>query len=192
MASCTIWEMSLQNFPSLLAVTWVYMRAQSAKSDVSSGNCGMKQLYKAALCQIKLQETYSGVIQHCMCSWVVWGKVKRGLDTSFQDPPPPPPLCLGIYECIPFGFRHTTIARSYCLQWCREILRIPGPYYSLRIVGTSKGRQQACFYIDLIDEVWTGRTSLELVLPQSWPVFFIKINLAWEVKYEKLPKYLRR
>ena len=36
------------------------MRAQSAKSDVSSGNCGMKQLYKAALCQIKLQGTYFG------------------------------------------------------------------------------------------------------------------------------------
>jgi len=31
-----------------------------------------------------------------------------------------------------------------------------------------------------------------IVLRQSWPVIFRNFDLVWEIKYETLPKYLRR
>ena len=61
---------------------------------------------QAALCQIKLQGTYSSAIQHCMASLVVFGKVKTGVifwKQASGTPPSLPSLCLGIYKCIPLA-----------------------------------------------------------------------------------------
>src|SRR5882762_7543512 len=54
---------------------------------------------QAALCQIKLQGTYSSAIQHCMASLVVFGKVKTGVifwKQASRTPPPSPP-CFSVF-----------------------------------------------------------------------------------------------
>ena len=62
-----------------------------------------------ALCQIKLQGTYSSAMQHCM-SFIEWFWGREKLESYFGNkpprppPPPPPTLCLGIYKCIPLGY----------------------------------------------------------------------------------------
>jgi hypothetical protein len=89
LASHMLWEadiLSAQSFPSLLAVTWVYMRVLSPEFDISK--CEMTG--QAALCQIKLQGTYSSAIQHCIVV-IEWLWAGEKLESYFGNKPLEPP-----------------------------------------------------------------------------------------------------